>query len=648
MCGIAGILRHDGGPVDPGVLERMTRALAHRGPDGQGLHTEPGLGLGHRRLAIIDTAGGAQPMGNEDGSVIIVFNGEIYNFPKLRPELEGLGHVFANRSDTEAIVHAWEEWGPDCVDRLDGQFAFALWDRRQKMLFLARDRLGKKPLHYAATPSGMVFASELCAFADLPGLNLRIDPGAVDDYLAYGYVPDPATIYAGISKLPPAHTMLIGPDDLARRRLPAPQRYWRPEAGGPPPSIGLEEAAAELRVMLQAATEARLLSDVPLGAFLSGGVDSSGVVAAAARVRAASGERPLDTFTIGFPGADDETPYADAVARHCGTVQHHETAGAIDWIEAARDQGRIFGEPFADPSSVPTHVVCGLARRHATVALSGDGGDEVFAGYRRHRFHLLVERARRLLPPAARRGAVATLARLYPKLDRAPRLLRAKHTLTELSLDSGLGYFRTMARMQDERRRGLYAPLQAAAVAGHDPGARVAALMAESGSDEPLAQAQYVDLQSWLPGMMLTKVDRASMANGLEVRSPLLDHRLVAWGLALPAGLKLRGASGKLVLKKALEAWVPPEVLYRPKQGFATGLAGPLRAGMPRLRERLLGPALLDSGLFAADAIARLLGEHESGRFDHAQPIWSLLVLEGFFNSEMRAMPAPSSVGSAA
>jgi asparagine synthase (glutamine-hydrolysing) len=263
----------------------------------------------------------------------------------------------------------------------------------------------------------------------------------------------------------------------------------------------------------------------------------------------------------------------------------------------------------------------------------------VFCGYRRHRFHLLVERARRLLPPAARLGAVATLARLYPKLDRAPRLLRAKATLTELSLESGLGYFRTLARIQDERRCGLYAPGVAGALAGRTPGARIAALMAESGSDEPLAQAQYVDLATWLPGMMLTKVDRTSMAHGLEVRCPLLDHRLVDWGFSLPPGLKLRGGTGKLVLRRALQDWLPGEVLARPKQGFATSLAGTLRAGMPAVRARLLGPGLLDAGLFAGAAVERLLAEHASGRFDHAQPLWSLLVLEGFLANPARALP---------
>jgi asparagine synthase (glutamine-hydrolysing) len=614
----------------------MTAAIAHRGPDGDGFHIEPGIGLGHRRLSIIDVAGGAQPMTNEDGSVIIVFNGEIYNFPKLRSQLQALGHVFANHCDTEAVVHAWEEWGPTCVERLDGMFAFALWDRRQRMLFLARDRLGKKPLHYAVTSTGLAFGSELRAFAEFPEISRRIDPVAVDDFLACGYVPDPRSIFAGIAKLPPAHTLLVEPDRLARGATCVPVRYWRPTIAAQ--AIGMDEAAAELRGRLVEATRARLMADVPLGAFLSGGVDSSGVVAAAARARADAGEAPLDTFTIGFQGSGDETPFAAMVARRCGTIQHDQTAARIDWITAADEQGAIFGEPFADSSSVPTLAVCRLARRHTTVALSGDGGDEVFAGYRRHRWHMLVDAARRVLPAGVRRGFVASLAQVYPKLDRAPRFLRAKHTLTELSLDSALGYWRTMARVQDVQRRALLSPGVAGIVDGYDPAARVGALMEESGSEDALAQAQYVDLATWLPGMMLTKVDRTSMASGLEVRAPLLDHGIVDWGLSLPAALKMRGGQGKLVLKRALEPWLPRGVLYRPKQGFATPLGGMLRAAIGGVRARLLGPIMLDSGLFQARAIARLLDEHESGRFDHAQGLWSLLVFQGFLASEMAAI----------
>ena len=626
MCGITGVFDLAGQrPIETALLRRMTAAIAHRGPDGDGFHEEPGVGLGHRRLAIVDPRAGQQPMYNEDGAVAIVFNGMIYNFQALRPRLEAAGHVFRTHCDTETIIHAWEEWGTNCLAELDGMFAFALWDRRQETLFLARDRFGKKPLYYAALDDGrFVFGSEMAALTSVPELPRRLAPEAVEDFFAYGYVPDPGTIYRDVQRLPPAHALLL------RRGggMATPRRYWH--AATATRAISETEAVAELGRQLTGSTAARLIADVPLGAFLSGGVDSSAVVATAARLRAG-----IDTFTIGFPGSEDETPFAAMVAQRYGTTQHTEQAAAIDYIDAAREQGRIFGEPFGDQSAVPTFHVCRLARRHAKVAISGDGGDEVFAGYRRYRWHVLVEAARGFLPAGLRRGAIGRLAAVYPKLDRAPRWLRAKHTLTELSLDSALGYYRTVARVQDEARRALFAPGLRAALDGYDPRARIGALMEESGSEDPLVQAQYVDLATWLPGAMLTKVDRASMANGLEVRAPFLDHRFVEFGLSLPAALKLRGGEGKYVLKRALEPLLPREVLYRPKQGFARSLGGLFRREAPRLRARLLGPALLDTGLFQADTIARLLDEHGAGRFDHSLALWHLLVFEGFAASEL-------------
>jgi len=626
MCGLAGIFGPDSAArIDTALLRRMTDAIRHRGPDGDGFHVERGVGLGSRRLAIIDPEGGQQPIYNEDGSVVIVYNGMIYNFQELRPELEALGHLFRTDCDTETIIHAWESWGPECLQRLNGFFALAIWDRNRQVLFLARDRIGKKPLYYSTLPDGrVVFGSEMAALNMVPGLPRRVSPTAVEDFFAYGYVPDPATIYRGVHKLPAAHYLLLRHD----APVPAPQRYWRPATATR--AIGEGEAIAELGAQLTDCTAKRLISDVPLGAFLSGGVDSSAVVATAAELRDG-----LDTFTIGFAGAEDETPYAEMVARRYGTVQHNEAAAATDMIDAARVQGRIFGEPFGDQSSVPTYRVSALARRYATVAISGDGGDEVFAGYRRYRWHSLVEGARRWLPAPVRRQVVGRLARVYPKLDRAPQWLRARHTLTELSLDSALGYYRTVARVHDERRRALFSPGLEAALDGYDPSARVPALMQESGSDDPLVQAQYVDINTWLVGDILTKVDRASMANSLEVRAPLLDYRLIEWGLSLPPGLKLRGGKGKYVLKRALEAKLPHELLYRRKQGFATSLAGLFRREDARLRGRLLSERMLDCGLFEAGAIRQLLDEHVAVRFDHSLVLWHLLVFEGFLASEV-------------
>jgi asparagine synthase (glutamine-hydrolysing) len=621
MCGLAGIFYLDSSArPDAAWLRRMTDAMRHRGPDGEGFHIEPGLGLGHRRLAIVDLAGGAQPMASEDGALVVAFNGEIYNHAALRQELEAMGHHFRTRSDTEAILHGWRAWGPDCLDRLNGMFAFAIWDRDKRQLVLARDRLGEKPLHYAQLPDGgIAFASELCGLLALPGMTRRVDPAAVDDFLALGYVPDPDTIYSGIRSLPAAHMLVLRQGPAV---LPPPRRYWRP-----PVAIGLAPggAAAELAARLEQSVRMRMMSDVPLGSFLSGGLDSGAVTALAAR--AATG--PLRSFTIGFPGVADERPAAAGMAARLGTT-HMAEASAPDYLAAARQQAAIFGAPFGDHSSVPTLAVCALARRHVTVALSGDGGDEVFAGYRRYRFHQMAEAVRRAVPGGARRRVLGGLARLYPKLDTAPRWLRAKHTLTEISLDSALGYYRTVCRLHQEQRRALFSPALRARLQGHDPAERFSTLMAECDPDASLLQAQYADLQTYLPGDILCKVDRTSMAVSLEVRPPLLDHTLVEWGMALPDRLKLHRGQGKQVLRQAVAPLLPDSILNGPKQGFAAAIGGQLRAGADRVRARLLGAPMLDSGLFDPAALSEMVDRHASGRHDHSQALWQLLVLEGF------------------
>ena len=628
MCGIAGLFHLSSpAPIDAGLLHRMTGALSHRGPDGDGFHVEPGVGLGHRRLAIIDVDGGQQPMFNEDGSVVIVFNGEIYNHAALRARLLADGHVFRNHCDTEAIVHAWENWGPDCLQHLSGMFAFALWDRNRGTLFLARDRLGKKPLHYLRTADGgLAFASELGALADVPGHSHQVDPAAVDDFFTYGYIPDPRCIFTGVSKLPAAHYLLLRQGEA----MPAPRRYW---AATPARWEGTEEQAAEALVgHLRRTTADRLMSDVPLGAFLSGGVDSSAIVAIAAELNAG----PLSTFTIGFETRQDERPFAAMVAQRYGT-DHHAQAAGFDYIEAARTQAAIFGEPFGDSSSVPTMSVCTLARQTVTVALSGDGGDEALGGYRRYQFHVLADAVRSYIPGPLRRGVIGQLARVYPKLDRAPRWLRAKHTLTEISLDSALGYFRTVCKVHSERRRALFSARLEADLDGYDSSALVTSVMDGVDDADPLRQAQIVDLNTYLPGDILTKVDRTSMAASLEVRAPFLDHDFVDWGLGLPAGLKRRGGQGKYILKKAMEPFLPSEILYRTKQGFDTPLAEQFRLGADRLRARLLGDAMLGSGLFQAEALAQMIDEHAAQRLDHSGVLWLLLVFEGFLHEHQQA-----------
>lgn len=621
MCGIAGILEGRGGrvPLDA-TVRRMAAALGHRGPDGDGFHVEAGLALGHRRLAIVDVAGGAQPMASEDGRFVVVFNGEIFNHAALRRELEAAGHRFRTRSDTEAILHGWREWRAGCLNRLVGQFAIAIWDRDRAELTLARDPLGEKPLHYAWLADGtLAFASEIGALLRVPGVSQGLDPVALDDVLALGYVPDPATIYRDIRQLPPAHGLTLRRGEAGR---PAPRRYWRlPTAAAAAPT----DPPAALRARLAQSVEARLMSDVPLGAFLSGGLDSGAVVALAAGARGS----PLDTFTIGFPGPGDERGAAAEVAAKV-RARHRAEQGSADYLGAAREVAAIFGQPFGDHSAVPTLAVCRLARRHVTVALSGDGGDEVFAGYRRYRFHLLVEGIRRHLPAPLRRRVIGGLARAYPKLDRAPRWLRAKNTLTELSLDSALGYYATVNRVQAGRRRALFSREQREAVDGHDPAARFVALMDECDPEDALLQAQYADLHTYLPGDILTKVDRTSMAVSLEVRPPLLDPALVAWGLALPAAWKIHDGRGKHVLRQAVAGDLPPAILQRPKQGFADAIAGEFRRRAAEVTARLCGEAMRDSGLFEADALAAMAAEHAAGHVDHSQALWQLLVVEGF------------------
>ena len=618
MCAVVGLFPPDRRAIpDLPSLRRMADALRHRGPDGQGFHVEPGIGLGHRRLAIVDLEGGHQPMASADGQVVVSFNGEIFNHVALRRELEACGHAFRTRSDTEVILHAWRQWGVACLDHFNGQFAFALWDDGR--LLLARDRLGEKPLHYALLPDGTLgFASEIAGLLALPGLRRTLNPGALADFLALGYVPDPHCIYAGIHKLEPAHFLLL---EHGMARVPAPRRYWRaPTRTVPAPLAPADMLAGQLGE----AVRLRLMSDVPLGCFLSGGIDSGGIAALAATLGA-----PLESFCIGLDGSPDERPAAAALAQTLGG-RHRDEWLTPDPLEDARAIAIVFGEPFGDASAVPTLAVSRLARRHVTVALSGDGGDEVFAGYRRHRWHQMISAVRRHIPPTLRQGVIGRLARAYPKLDRAPRWLRAKHSLTELSLDSALGYYAMVCRMDAARRHALLSPGLRAQLDGYDPGARFADLMGECDPDEPLLQAQYADLHTYLPGDILTKVDRASMAASLEVRPPLLDHGLVAWGMALPASLKLRGGVGKHVLREALRPLLPPATLARAKQGFATPIGASLRARAPELRARLLGAPMMDHGLLDAAGLTRLMDEHEAGRFDHGAALWQLLVLEGF------------------
>ena len=645
MCGLVAIFDVlDRRPVDADLLRRMTDALAHRGPDGAGLHVEPGVGLGHRRLAIIDRAGGHQPLANETGDVFVVFNGEIYGHDDLAAQLRAAGHVFATRSDTETIVHAWEEWGERCVDRLDGMFAFVIWDRRRDMLFAARDRLGKKPLHYAWLPDGrLAIASEIKALLRHPGLRRRIDVRAVEDFFAYGYVPDPRTIYDGIAKLPPGHVLAIARGGGAPT---APRRYWRPDFRVDAAATA-EGAAARLGEELRGAVARRLVAEVPLGAFLSGGLDSSAVVATMAELA----DRPVETFAIGFrEAAVDETRYAADVAGRLGTTHraHIVDADALGLIDRLAS---IYDEPFGDASAIPTLQLCTAARRRVTVALTGDGGDEVFAGYRRHLWHARVSAVRAMLPDAPRRAVFGALAAIWPKADWAPRPLRARNTFSELASGPLDAYFLSVAVAPDPIRAALFSQRLRLELDGHRAIDVLARHAAEAPADDPLAWAQYLDLATWLPGGILAKLDRASMAVGLEARCPLLDHRLVEWAATLPASLKLGAGGGKWILKRAMADRLPAAILRRPKQGFVLPIAAWFRTGPgDSLRAALLGGALADSRFFDLSAVARLVDRHRAGAADHARILWLLLVFETFLRHDAggrlgEALPAGTTEG---
>ncbi|HNR22519.1 MAG TPA: amidotransferase 1, exosortase A system-associated [Steroidobacteraceae bacterium] len=624
MCGLTGIVDLRGRrELDRALLRRMNDSIQHRGPDGEGEHHEPGVALGHRRLSIIDIATGQQPLYNEDGSVVVVYNGEIYNYQSLIPELQALGHVFHTKSDTEVIVHAWEAWGEDCVTRFRGMFAFALWDRNRETLFLARDRLGVKPLFYALLPDGQcVFGSELKALLLHPGVTRTIDPCAVEEYFAVGYVAEPRTIYTSVRKLPPAHTLVIRRGETA----PAPREYWDVRFSLDN-RIGFEDAMAELDRRLQDSIRLRMISEVPLGAFLSGGVDSSAVVATMARIS----DAPVNTCSISFDDpAFDETKFAQMVADRYQT-RHYVDQVASDDFGLIDTLVGLYDEPYADSSAIPTYRVCELARKHVTVALSGDGGDESFGGYRRYQLHLMEEKLRSALPLGFRRPVFGLLGRLYPKADWAPRVFRAKTTFESLARNSVEAYLQSVSIVRAPMRARLFSGGMRASLGGYRVDDLFARHAARAGTDDPLALIQYLDLKTYLVGDINTKVDRASMAHSLEVREPLMDHPLVEWLGTLPSSFKMRGGEGKRLLKKSMEPWLPHDVLYRPKMGFAVPLVrwfrGPLRE---TVRTAVLGDTLRDTGLFEPRVLEEIVSAHESGRRDYSAPLWTLLMFEGF------------------
>lgn len=625
MCGIAGIYQlNSKQQPDSAILSKMNDSQWHRGPDAGDYFYGPGVGLAHRRLSIIDIAGSPQPMQSTNQQAWIVFNGEIYNYRELRQQLQEKGHQFATVGDTETILNAWLEWGPDCVQHLRGMFAFAIWDKTQQCLFLARDRLGIKPMFYSLLDNGQfLFGSELKVLRQHPEFVHQLRDSAIEDYFSFGYVPEPHTIYQHSYKLAPGHTLLLRFGD---KQLPEPKQYWDVPSQWQH-SLNEQELSEDIIRRLREAVQIRLVAEVPLGAFLSGGVDSSAVVAMMAGLQ----DDPVNTCSIGFDSPEfNETDFARQVATRYQT-NHHEDIVSQNDFELLDKLADLYDEPYADSSAIPTYRVCQMARKHVTVALSGDGADELFAGYRRYKLHLNEERLRRALPLWLRRPLFGFLGKVYPKLDWAPRFLRAKTTFQSLALDTVAAYHNSIAIMRDDQRQRLFSPRFKQQLNGYNSlqvfrryGDKVQHL-------DPMKIAQYLDMKTYLVGDILTKVDRASMAHSLEVRVPFLDHKFVEWAFTAESNANLRDGIGKYSLKRALEPYLPADVLYRKKMGFAVPLAewfrGPLQQ---KLQDKLLSEAMQQSGYFDMTEIRQLLSDHQRGLKDNSAILWTLLMFSAF------------------
>ena len=628
MCGIAGIFdsssrtqgRRD---INPKILEAMNQVQIHRGPDDGGYFIQKGIGLAHRRLSIIDISTGQQPLFSQDKSVVIVFNGEIYNYRDIRETLVQKGYKFQTHSDTEVIVCAWQEWGEQCVNKLRGMFAFAIWDIKKQSLFIARDRMGIKPLYYTWLASGQfIFGSELKVLMAHPDFKKELDFYATEEYFALGYVPEPRTIYKNVFKLPPGYSLSIQ-SGMSSEKL---TQYWDIPFKKLP-EMDEKEISSELIRRFKEAVDIRMVSEVPLGAFLSGGVDSSAVVAMMAGLQ----NEPVNTCAIGFDVKTfDESKYAAQVAEQFQTNHHLDTVDTEDFSLIDK-LATLYDEPYADSSAMPTYRVCQLARKRVTVALSGDGGDETFAGYRRYRWHMNEERLRSLFPQSIRPGLFGFLGAVYPKADWAPKIFRAKTTFQALARDPVEGYFHNFSILTDQLRNSIYSPKLQSELQGYNAIEVFRKHAENSPTDDPLSLVQYIDMKTYLVGDILTKVDRASMAHSLEVRVPILDHEFIEWSSGLPSNIKLKGQEGKHIFKKALKPYLSKDILYRKKMGFAVPLEkwfrGPLKE---RVKKALEGELMSDCGLFNQQTIHSMVDQHQSGMRDHSAAIWSLLMYEAF------------------
>lgn len=617
MCGIVGKVDF-AGRVDGALIERMCSAIEHRGPDSRGIWCGEGVALGMQRLAIIDVAGGEQPVFNEDGSVAVVMNGEIYNFQELRAELITKGHSFRTRCDTEVLVHLYEDYGERAVDRLRGMFAFAIWDARERRLFLGRDRVGKKPLFVARRGAKVWFASEMMALLQDPEIARVPDPRAIASYLAFQYVPHPLSAFAGIDKLPPATTLLLSADKVA------PRCYWALDYGAPKQNGSAAEAADRLRELIWEATHIRLMSEVPLGAFLSGGIDSSAVVAAMADQTSGS----VKTFSIGFTDADfDELRFARMIAEHFST-DHHEFVVEPRAIEIMPKLARHYGEPFADPSAIPSFYLAEMTSRHVTVALNGDGGDESFAGYGRYIRNDLLAKLDWL--PRSVRSLTPKPTRLFGEGKRSDSLRARMQRFAQIvALEPHARYAYYISAFPTSSREDVLQPEFLAATDGSQPEDLIARVWLNSTGRSGVDRMLDTDVNTYLPADLLVKMDIATMAHSLEGRSPFLDHHLMEFAAKLPSHLKLRGMSGKLLLKSALRGIVPDAILDRPKMGFAVPLRRWFREELRDLpAEVLMGAHSRVHTYVKPAAISRMIKEHHDERADHSLRLWILLQLE--------------------
>lgn len=605
-------------PVKESCLREMAATIAHRGPDGEGIWAGRGVGLAHRRLSIIDLADGQQPMGNEDGSVQVVFNGEIYNFPELKSELESKGHRFRTNSDTEVLVHLYEELGEKLVTRLRGMFAFAIWDSKRARLLLARDRVGLKPLYYYRDSQRVLFGSEIKAILSQPNVSRELDLSALEAYLTYGVVPGEQSIFRHIRKLPAAQTLTIDRQNWNA----SPKAYWEFKVE-PDESKTLDQWLEELTAKFDETTQSHRLADVPVGAFLSGGVDSSAVVASLMR----SGGESVKTFSIGFEEeAYSELPYARIVAQQFKT-KHVEEIVTADAVSGLADLVHYYDEPFADSSAIPTMAVCKVAREHLKVVLSGDGGDEAFGGYSRYSHDLKEAKLRALLPSWLRRTFVHSAAGIWPKADWLPRPLRLKTALTNLSLDSGEAYANTISICRPNLRNALLREEIRNQLNGVRPEQRITEAY-RRGAKTPLDGMLSADISMLLPDDFLTKVDRASMAVGLEVRPPLVDHEFLELAARVPARLKVNQNETKWIFKKTCEQRLPKEIIWRKKQGFEIPaddwLRGPLRE---TFEDQILSPTGKLAEYIEVQQVQNLYRSHLNHTGRHGAALWSLLVL---------------------